>query len=1385
MVRRENRHGRGITFTYDESGRLKKAETDNKTRLNYDYNETGQLTFVTDHTERRVELSYEKGKLVRVINPAGSIYIYRYGKNGRIEETVNSRGYTAVKNAYDEKRRVICQEFPDGGCMRYDYNDSKKQVILTERNGSRTTYVHDSKYRNTDILYEGGTKEHFAFNRKNQRILHVDRNGNAIRRAYDDRGNLTQIIDALGKKTNLTYNAQNQLLLMRVNGREKFRNCYDKNGNLISSASADGSMRRFAYDGYGRLVYIENADKSTTKITYDERGNIEKICDAEGIETCYQYDSLNRMYCTTDGNGNTTLFEYDEAGRIKKIINPLGDSRSYSYNESGKVTEIIDFDGSRIRRGYNALNKLETITDQEGRVTRFKYDRMWNPAKIVRPNGAVTEYSYDNDNRLVMIKDALGNKTHFTYDGNGNRLSMEDAAGAKTRFSYDAAGHIIQVTNPEGAVADYEYDEEGRLIRSTDALGNKTVRIYDIMGRLQEVKNSAGKIRRYKYTALGNIDSVTEETGLEIHFTYLPGERKIRGIEYPDGTREVYTYDANGNLVSKTDRIGYTRSYSYDCLNRLTEISGEAGERIIYTYDAVGNVISRADAHGNMTRYEYSLTGKLVRVTDALGNEAEYTYDENNMLTGILQKGVSDEGIPRKTEYQRDILGRIEKVTDALGRTEHYKYDQRGEVIEKVDKEGFLTKYGYTMCGDLEYLLYADGREVKFTYNPLRRLEEVKDWIGITKITSDAAGRAVEVLYPDGKKVSYTYGEAGKRTSLIYPDGKTVHYGYNALCRLAEVREGDATICYQYDDLGRLSEKSFSNGIKSSYEYDERGLLASLVHRDREGILDAYSYRYDLMANKTGIIKERRGLPEESGSYTYGYDALGRLESVAKDGEVLRKYGYDAYGNRTSLIEGGNVKNYSYNALNQLICETDMTPEGKMEEQFSYDMRGNLIQVLLNGKIKNQYAYGALNRLEWAKNAAGEEAEYIYNGLGHRVGRTEKRLEGQETYREEKVEYVIDLTKQYQNLLQKEEGENRQDFLWGGNVVGIIDEDYSYRFFVEDELGSPVRLMGDSGEPQENYGYDEFGRDLYHNRKRTQPFGYTGYQPDGISGNYFAQAREYMPSVGRFASRDEDKFISIMNMHSMNLYHYCMSNPVRHIDPSGCDLEDIYPLTTNNENNAVQINVSGNDIMIDVYVDFEGDEKLTTGNGTPCKDLVVAGIENWSGNYLDVFGENVTVDVNVHEGDSREGNLQNYVTIYLEANNDTPYTTYNGWSKSSSKKIHMYRWDDRNEDPYTDETYVRTISHETGHVFGIGDGYPDTRPLNELEKEQSVIRRPDASELGLLDRDDIMVSQFGRLNISNTDIAMLILAYWGDEHQSFTNYTGHKQSEYFQREGKR
>ena len=80
---------------------------------------------------------------------------------------------------------------------------------------------------------------------------------------------------------------------------------------------------------------------------------------------------------------------------------------------------------------------------------------------------------------------------------------------------------------------------------------------------------------------------------------------------------------------------------------------------------------------------------------------------------------------------------------------------------------------------------------MKLSYNPLRQLMEVEDWLGLTKITNDPLGRAVKVTYPDEREVSYTYGKSGERRSITYPDGKTVHYGYDEQIRLSELKEGD------------------------------------------------------------------------------------------------------------------------------------------------------------------------------------------------------------------------------------------------------------------------------------------------------------------------------------------------------------------------------------------------------------------------------------------------------------------------------------------------------------------------------------------------------------------------------------------------------------------
>ena len=447
---------------------------------------------------------------------------------------------------------------------------------------------------------------------------------------------------------------------------------------------------------------------------------------------------------------------------------------------------------------------------------------------------------------------------------------------------------------------------------------------------------------------------------------------------------------------------------------------------------------------------------------------------------------------------------------------------------------------------------------MKLSYNPLRQLIEIQDWLGSTRITPDALGRAEKVQYPDGREVSYTYGKAGERRSITYPDGKTVFYGYDEQLRLSELKEGDSIITYGYDTVGRLCEKQFPNGTKTTYRYDRKDQLTELLHQDQEGILDRYTYLYDLLGNKTGITKERRGLERESGQYRYGYDALGRLSEIQKDGEIQYRYGYDAFGNRTWKEERGEQTSYQYNALNQLVSER----QGEIRKEYGYDKRGNLTAILENGAWKKRYVYGAMNRLEEAVDAAGKQARYQYNGLGHRVGKQEsvlpkeklekldpQRRVGMEIGNSRQITYTLDLTRQYYNLLERTEESQSQRYFWDGNVAAY-EENGERNYYLQDELGSPLRIEDSAGTIKENYGYGAFGEDLYQNQGKMQPFGYTGYQRDEVSGTYYAQAREYLAESGRFVECDKYKgrLITPSSLHS---YHYCFNNSLKYIDLNG------------------------------------------------------------------------------------------------------------------------------------------------------------------------------------------------------------------------------------------
>jgi RHS repeat-associated protein len=1169
LLHKKDEEGNALFYTYDETGVLTEvkqhtAGSNDETLsgfFRFSYKEDGRLKTILDHTGRSLSFFYLEDRLTEVTDPEGHTISYRYTEEGRMRAVKNARGTLTVRNDYDKQGRIVKQKFPDKGEMHYFYDEKTNTTVLTERNGSRITYVQDEELRNIKTIYHD-SEESCTYNDRDEKTSVRDRLGHTTRYHYDNKGKVTGIVNALGEKTDLTYNGEGKLLTLKQNGVTLLKNAYDAKGRLLKNTDALGRVFQNHYNENGLLTRVSYPDGSQMELTYDERGNIVKIKEADGRILCYGYDALNRIVETTDGWGSKTTYAYDKKDKIVEVTNPEGRRRAYAYNESGKVTRIEDFDGGITTLTYNNLNKPESITDKEGRVTKRSYDRMWNVAEETAPTGAVTRYTYDADNRLSQVtlhrsaEAAPESVLCYHHDAAGNLLrtsaGKEDGLVTTASYEYDALNRVTAVTDGAGGRTTYTYHPNGKVSSITDPEGKTRSFTYNDAGELVKVTDEQGREKTYTYTLLGKVHTITDPVGRVTTYTYAPGGRLMK-ITYPEGRFLSYAYDEAGRVKEKENSDGYRLLYTYDSMGRVVEVTSSEGQKKSYTYDALGNVTSLTDASGATTRYTYTISGKLSTVTDALGSRTEYRYDALDNLIHISKKG--GEGEPeRTTTYKRNPFGQLECMVDALGEEEHYTYDAFGRMQEKQDREGNRTTFAYTPDGRVEQIHYGDGSEVTLQYDALRRLTQVKDTLGITTIKRNAEGAAERITGQTGQTVSYRYGRMGEKLAMTYPDGREVSYHYDENLRLTRVdipvtpQENThgtdmSAITYHYDGQGRLIKKQFPEGLRTHWHYDRKGQLTELVHEDEEGILDRYAYTYDDMGNKTGIRKERRGLENENGSYHYTYDALGRLTGVVKDGAELRYYTYDAFGNRTMVedYQRGSKTACTYDALNHLLTRqeerTGMGGISSMDEMgetgkstrlltYGYDKRGNLIQELEGDTLLHGYTYNAGNRLAHAWNHKGEEAFYTYNGLGQRVGRRTS-IAGEE----ETETYLLDFTRPYHNLLGIEKGNSRKTFYWDGNVIAMEEQNHTpvlpeesmqtdgnmpitgniptagMHYYLLDELGSPLRVNGYAEGDKSaylTYGYDEFGNDLYEDLEEAgipNPYSRQGEeQPFGYTG---------------------------------------------------------------------------------------------------------------------------------------------------------------------------------------------------------------------------------------------------------------------------------------------
>lgn len=578
----------------------------------------------------------------------------------------------------------------------------------------------------------------------------------------------------------------------------------------------------------------------------------------------------------------------------------------------------------------------------------------------------------------------------------------------------------------------------------------------------------------YTYDANGDLVSVTDKNGNVSSFTYE--DHYITGVIAADGTSvSTNQYDDDGRLISTTDANGNTITFDHDIDSRVETVTNRLGYTTVYTYDENGNVLTQTDALGNTTTYTYDGNNNKISETDPLGNSITYSYDGNNNLTGATNA----EGITASESYS--ATGQVTSVT--LGGTTalSLSYDSYGNLSSATDALGNTQTYSYSNEGKLTGLSDSIGDIVSITYDGDGNAASVTNSAGmVTAFAYDEYGRAItSTTTYQGQSLTdtYTYDANDNITKVVSADGTVTSYTYDVFGNMTSQTNSFGTTGYTYDIYGNLTNVSYPDGTSESFVYDAENQVISAT--DRYGKTSTYTY------DAAGNLKK---ITYSNGTTkTYTYDACGRVTSITLPSGAVTTYGYDSIGRNTSVTDDdGNTTTYTYNDLNLVSGMTD--PNGNTYS-FSYDGAGNQTGVTypnggsysavydVRGRLVSEtdalgnttaYSYDDSDNLTSVTDSLGNTTSYSYDEAGNLTSVTDA-LGNETTYSYDSYGRLVSQTNalgQTASITYNAEGLVNTATDFGGNTT-----DYSY-----DSLGM-VTSAAISGS-EITYTYDSYGNAL-------------------------------------------------------------------------------------------------------------------------------------------------------------------------------------------------------------------------------------------------------------------------------------------------------------------
>jgi RHS repeat-associated protein len=816
-----------------------------------------------------------------------------------------------------------------------------------------------------------------------------------------------------------------------------------------------------------------------------------------------RFGILSLEVSVTDVNGNKITINRNPSNpqQILSIADPVGRQLIFTYDSQNPI-------------------HIASITDPIGRVVRYTYNFSGTLASVTDPAGGVTNYFYDSQNRLQTVVDPRGvTVLQNAFDSNGRVSQQTQADGNVIFIGYELANATAQTsfirdvssTDSLGRGYFYRFNPQGFVIQANDGLGQSTAFNRDPGSNL--VLSTTGNATcpvcgpvhignlSFTYDANGNLLSKTDALGNRTTYTYDPVFSKVASITDPLGNVSRFAYDANGNLLARTDANNNQSSYQYDSTGLLIQATDALNQKTKLAYDAFGNLITITDPLGNTTSYLYDAISRLVATKDSLGRQTTFTYDSlNRLLTRTDAKsGVTGfaydvngnllsvvDARNNSTAFSYDAMNRIAATTNALGKADSRMYDFDGNVIQFVDRRGQTSTFTYDNLNRLITESYSDAT-VSRSYDARGRLSQVSDSASGTFIFSyDSVGHLMSSSTPVGS-INYAYDARGAMTSRQVAGQPALSYAYDPVGNLASAAMPHASADFAYNPRSQLSRISRLNGVSTAYTYDADARLLTLTHTMGGSIIDAENYTYDAVGSPNSH-SSTISQPLITLSTTNQYDVANKLIQF---GSVP-----DSYDDNGNLIQEGTTNAYTWDSRNRLksiVAATGQTTT------FTYDFAHNLIGQADNGTSLNLKKYFVLDTL--TNVAYGSRSD----GTAFSV------LSGRS----------ID------------------------SHLAIYQSSGQVLYGLSDAINSTVAAVDQTGVTKSQFFYDAYGQTT---PTGSYPFQFTGRVPVSAS-LYYYRTRFYSPTMGRFISADPLGF----GGGDVNVYRYVSNNPISFVDPLGLD----------------------------------------------------------------------------------------------------------------------------------------------------------------------------------------------------------------------------------------